>query len=183
MSWCHIYYITLVIPYIYSGYVTASDYYVSAATNGVPCPNIHLPCHNLSYNTDDYTSYFTDDTIFYFLEGTHILQGTLEIIGISNITLQGLGHIEQGFHETVMQSTSVIMCSDYDRSGIQFTNSTNVVLKSLTIDTCGGLFYILQNNRFIVYNIPFVDINNITLEWVSVQNIWFWYWTLSSQCF
>ena len=62
------------------------------------------------------------------------------------------------------------MCSDYDRGGIQFTNSTNVVLKSLTIATCGGHFYILQNNRFIVYNILFVDINNITLEWVSVQN-------------
>ena len=170
MSWCHIYYITSVILYIYSGYVTASEYYVSATPNGESCSHTHLPCHNLSYYTDDYTSYFTDDTIFYFLEGTHILQGTLVISGVSNITLQGLGHIEQGFHETVMQSTSVIMCSDYDRSGIQFINSTNIVLKSLTIATCGGLFYILQNNRFIVYNILFVDINNITLEWVSVQN-------------
>ena len=44
----------------------------------------------------DYTSYFTDDAIFYFVEGTHTLQGTLEISGVSNITLQGLGHIEQG---------------------------------------------------------------------------------------
>ena len=30
MSWYHIYYITSVILYIYSGYVTASEYYVSA---------------------------------------------------------------------------------------------------------------------------------------------------------
>ena len=58
---------------------------------------IDLACHNLSYYIDDYTSYFTDDTIFYFLEGTHILQNTLEISGVSYI--QGLGHIEQGFHE------------------------------------------------------------------------------------
>ena len=163
MSWCHIYYITSVILYIYSGYVTASEYYVSADPNGVPCPSTDLPCHNLTYYIADYISYFTDDTIFYFLDGTHILQGPLEISDVSNITLQGLGHIEQGFHETVMQSTSVIRCSDYNRGGIQFTNSTDVVLKSITITNCGfNLNY--KNSLF------FANINNVTLEWVSVQN-------------
>ena len=105
MSWCHIYYITSVILYIYTGYVTASEYYVSADPNGEPCTG--LPFHNLSYYIADYAFHFTDDTIFYFLEGTPTLQGPLEISGVSNITLQGLGHIEQGFHETIMQSTSV----------------------------------------------------------------------------
>ena len=172
MSWCHIYYITSVILYIYSGYVTASEYYVSADPNGESCPSTDLPCHNLSYYTADYISYFTDDTIFYFLEGTHTLHDTLEISDVSNITLQGLGHIEQGFHKTVMQSTSVIRCSDYNRGGIQFTNSTDVVLKSITIANCGSLY----NTSYLVYNINvninlyFVDINNVTLEWVSVQN-------------
>ena len=158
MSWCHIYYITSVILYIYSGYVTASEYYVCAAPNGVSCPHTDLPCHNLSYYTADYIFYFTNDTIFYFLEGTYTLQGTLEISGVSNITLQGLGHIEQGFHETVMQSTSIIRCSDYNRCGIQFTNSTDVVLKLLTIANFGRI------------SLYIVDINNITLVWVSVQN-------------
>ena len=154
--------------YIYSGYVTAFEYYVSATPNGESCSHTHLPCHNLSYYTDDYTSYFTNDTIFYFLEGTHILQDTLEISHVSNITLQGLGHIEQGFHETVMQSTSVIMCSDYDRGGIQFTNSTNIVLKSLTIANCGGLY----NTSYQLSNVSLLldDTYSITLEWVSVQN-------------
>ena len=165
MSWCHIYYITSVIPYIYSGYVTASEYYVSADPNGVPCPRTDLPCHNLSYYTADYISYFTDDTIFYFLEGTHILQGTLEISGVSNITLQGQGHIEQGFHETVMQSTSVIRCSGYNRDGIQFTNSKDVVLKLITITNCGFNLNANYNN-----SLSLANINNVILEWVSVQN-------------
>ena len=165
MSWCHIYYITSVILYIYSGYVTASEHYVSADPNGVPCPRTDLPSHNLSYYIADYISYFTDDTIFYFLDGTHILQGPLEIIGVSNITLQGLGHIEQGFHETIMQSTSVIRCSDYNRGGIQFTNSTNVVLKSITITNCG--FNLNANYKNSLF---FANINNVILEWVSVQN-------------
>ena len=165
MNWCHIYYITSVILYIYSGYVTASEYYVSAAPNGIPCPHTHLPCHNLSYYTADSASYFTDDTIFYFLKGTHILQDTLEISGVSNITLQGLGHIEQGFHETVMQSTSVIMCSGCDDNNILFYNSMDIVLKLLTIANYG---INLNANQSI--SLVFINTNNVTLEWVSVQN-------------
>ena len=168
MSWYHIYYIASVIIYIYSAYVTASEYYVSAAPNGEHCPSTDLPCQNLSYYTADSEVFFTNDTIFYFLQGTHTLKGTLVIIGVSNITLQGQGHIEHGFHETVMQSTSVIDCSDYNRGGIQFINSMDVVLKSLTIVNCGAFF----NTRYGYSDtsLLFVNINNVTLEWVSVQN-------------
>ena len=123
--------------YIFSGVTTANEYYVTAAPNGVPCPTTDLPCHNLPYYIVDYHSYFTDDVIFYFLEGTHTLQGILEITNISNITLQGLCCIEQGFHETVMQSTSVIMCSDNNRAAdVKFITSKNIVMKSLTIANC-----------------------------------------------
>ena len=157
--------------YIYSGYVTASDYseyYVSAAPNGVPCPHTDLPCHDLSYYTDDYKSYFINDTIFYFLEGTHALRGTLEISNVSNITLQGLGRIEQGFHETVMQSISVLRCSNYDRASIQFTSSAVVVLRSLMIANCGGFYNITYQQTNI--SLLFVDTHNILLEWLSIQN-------------
>ena len=165
MSWCRIYYITSVILYIYSEYVTASEYYVSAAPNGESCPSTDLPCHDLSYYTASNASFFTDDTIFYFLEGTHILQGILNISNVSNITLQGLGHIEQGFHETIIQSTSVIRCSDKHRTGIQFTSSTEIELKMLTIANCGFTWY-----RHYDVSLCFVDIDSVTLEWVSVQN-------------
>ena len=164
MSWCHIYYITSVILYIYSGYVTASEYYVSAAPNGEDCV-ADLPCHNLSYYIANYPSYFTDDAIFYFLNGTHTLQGILNISNVSNVTLQGLGHIEQGFHETVMQSTSVIRCSDSNETGIRFSSSSDVVLKSLTIANCG-----FKWNQYYSVSLYFVEINKVTLECVSVQN-------------
>ena len=164
MSWCHIYYITSVILYIYSGYVTASEYYVSAAPNGEDCV-ADLPCNNLSYYIANCPSYFTDDAIFYFLEGTHALQGILNISNVSNITLQGLGHIEQGFHETVMQSTSVIRCSDSNRTGIRFNSSSGVILKSLTITNCG-----FKWNQYYSNSIYFVEINKVTIECVSVQN-------------
>ena len=169
ISWCHIYYITSAILCTFNGYVTANEYYVTAAPNGVSCPTTHLPCHNLSYYVADYSSYFTDDTIFYFLEGTHTLQGILEITNISNITLQGQGHIEQGFHETVMQSTSVIMCSDNKRAaGIQFATSQSIVMKSLTIANCAVHAYIY--NKKILNSLNFIDTDDVTLELVSVQN-------------
>ena len=168
-SWCHIYYITSVILYIFSGYVTANEYYVTAAPNGVHCPTTDLPCHNLSYYVADYSSYFTDDTIFYFLEGTHFLQGTLEISGVSNIILQGLGHIGQSFHETVMQSTSVIMCSDDNKAaGIKFTNSRNILMKMLTIAKCR--YHTNISDKKEIAGLVITEIVNITLEWVSVQN-------------
>ena len=178
MSWCHIFYITSVILYIYSGCVTASEYCVSATNNVVNSPLTDLPCHNLSFYIADYASYFIDNTIFYFLEGTHTLQDTLEISDVNNITLQGLGEIEQGFHETIMQSTSVIMCSDNNRAGIEFTNCVDVAIKSLTVANCGlatnisdqrlysGQLYSVQTN----VSFLFVDIINVTLEWVSVLN-------------
>ena len=174
MSWCHIYFITSIILYICSGCVTASEYYVSAAPNGVDCPHtdLRILCYNLSYLADDYLSYFTDDTIFHFLNGTHTLESTLVISDVSNITLQGLYSIEQGFHETVMQSPSVIMCSDYNNSGIGFVNSTGIVLKSLTIANCGFNTFISSqvHSRNANVSLFFVHINNVTMEWVSVQN-------------
>ena len=165
MSWCHIYYITSVILYIYSGYVTASEYYVSAAPNGQSCSSDQLPCHKLSYYIADSASFFTDNSVFYFLEGTHTLRGILKINNVSNITLQGLGHVEQGFHETVMQSTSVIRCPYSKRSIINFARSNNVVLKSLTIANCE-----FNLNRYYIISLYFVDIKNVTLECISVQN-------------
>ena len=169
ISWCHIYYITSVILYFFSGYVTGNKYYVSATFNRVPCITTDLFCHNLSYYVAEYHSYFADDTIFYFLEGTHTLQGILGITNISYITLQRQGHIEQGFHKTVFQSTSVIMCSDNKRVvGIQFTTSKHIVIKSLTIANCVFDAYI--SNKKIVNSLYFGDIKDVTLEWVSVQN-------------
>ena len=81
-------------------------------------------------------------------------------------------HISQGFHETVMQSNSVIMCSNYNNSGIEFANSTGVVLKSLTLANCGFNTFIISqiHPRNANISLLFTDTNNVTLERVSVQN-------------
>ena len=89
----------------------------------------------------------------------------MKISGVSNVTLQGLGHIEQGSHETITQLTSIIRCSGCNGSDIQFTNSMGIVLKSLTIASYEFNLNVKYSNSLV-----FTDINNVTLEWVSVQN-------------
>ena len=147
----------IAILYIYSGYATGLEYFVSAAPNGEPCPPIDLPCHNLSFYSADFELYFTNDTIFSFLKGSHTLQHQLKINSVSNLTLQGLGDIEEGFHETVMQTTSIITCSKYSVN-IFFDQCTDLVFKSLTIANCKFITLLISNA------------SNITLNWVSIQN-------------
>ena len=67
-----------------------------------------------------------------------------------------------------MQSTLVIRCSDYDRGGIQFTSSSDVALRLLTIANCGAFYN--ASYRQTNVSLLFVNTYNITLEWVSVQN-------------
>ena len=64
------------------------------------------------------------------------------------------------------------MCSDNRRAGIKFTSSTAVTVKSLTTTNCW--FYTSVSSQAIPrtshISLFFVDIDNVTLEWVSVQN-------------
>ena len=61
------------------------------------------------------------------------------------------------------------MYSDNEKaSGIKFTTSKSIVIKSLTIVNCAFHPYI--NEQKVSNSLHFVDINGVTLEWVLVQN-------------
>ena len=165
MIWYYFFYAVLITLCIYECGTSASEYYVSAP-NGAPCPP-NTDCHNLSFYSVDY---FTNDTIFYFLEGTHTLQHPLKISSVSNLTLQGMGHIEQGFHETAMQSTSIIMCNDFNEAGIMFNSSTQIILKSITVANCGFNSCAVHVYAQTKVSLCFYNVVNVTLEWLSVQN-------------
>ena len=173
VRWCCIYYIMSVILFLYNGYVTTasrykySTYYVSAGLHGVPCKHTERPCHDLSFYVRHHKHYFSTNTIFHFLEGIHTLDHPLRIKSVSKLTLQGQGHIVQGFHDTVKQSTSIITCNNL-KGGIVFDEGTHIVLKFLTIVKC-GLSY--QKYKLInAVSLVFIDSHTVTLESVSVQN-------------
>ena len=51
---------------------------------------------------------------------------------------EGDGKMEQGFHETVWQSTVVIKCTEHSSTGIAFANSSNITFRYITITNCGA---------------------------------------------
>ena len=83
-------------------------------------------------------SYFTFNTTLTFLEGTHILDqdGPVVISGVSNLTLQGEGVMEDGFHRTIRQSSVFIRCRN-SGSGFYVTDFHLVFIFRLTIADCG----------------------------------------------
>ena len=62
-----------------------------------------------------------------------------------------------------MQSKSVIKCIDNNRAGVQFTNSTNVILKSLIIANCGFKTFISDQG--------YVQRANVNLFFANVNNV------------
>ena len=110
-----------------------AEYYVSSP-NGALCPD-DVICHNLSFYIIQDNLYFTNDTVFYFLEGTHVLEQQLLLTGLQNVTFQGIGNIEQGFDDTVSQSTVILTCTE-GIGGVMFLSCENINVKGITINNC-----------------------------------------------
>ena len=153
------------------------------AEDVLDCPD-NVTCHELSFYTNQPDLYFTNNTIFYFLEGNHILrqQKLVVIRGVSNLTLQGEGVVEQGFSETVMQSTAVVSCLN-GSGGLLFFQCQNTMLSSLTFTNCGGRItgdvqqYIINTSSIweepdnsISYTLVFYNGIDFTISELSIQN-------------
>ena len=127
----------------------AQEYYVHPNNNDNNCVS-NTSCHTLDYYYQN--DYFKSNTTFYFIEGTHVIPShqTYLFINLTNLMLQGLGRREQGFHETVMESTTVITCESRT-SNILFMFSSNITLRSLTIRQCGRpIFYNIQILNYLI---------------------------------
>ena len=112
--------------------VRANEWIVSPTEN---CGRSN--CHNLSYYTDDPSLYFSTDTTLIFLEGVHYLYEPVTISGVSNLTLQGEGVLQDGSHWTVRESTVVINCSNSE-AGLFFVNWTGITINNITLESCGA---------------------------------------------
>ena len=119
--------------------------------------------------------------VVHFLEGTHLLdlQELVVFTNLTNAVFEGNGTMEQGFHETVWQSTVVIKCTEHSSTGIAFVNSSKITFRNITITNCGagmtGLLpvqlrhhYFIQ--RFCKPSIGFFATGNITIDKISIHN-------------
>ena len=85
---------------------------------------------------------------------------------------EGDGRIEQGFHETVWQSTVVIKYTEHSSTGIAFANSSNITFRYITITNCGAdLTNFCQTNILCNGSLGFLKISyNIVIDHLSIQN-------------
>ena len=142
-----------------------AEYYVSSP-NGALCPDDAI-CHSLSFYIIQDDLYLTNDTVFNFLEGTHVLEHQqLLLTGLQNVTFQGIGNIEQGFDETVSQSTVILTCTE-GIGGVMFLSCEDINMKGITINNCStnDVFDVPLNASLAIYNS-----SNINLENLSIQN-------------
>ena len=137
------------------------------------CPG--TPCYNINTfgkMADNFSN--SSGLVVHFLEGTHLLdlQEVVVFMNLTNAVFEGDGRMEQGFHETVWQSTVVIKCTKHSSTGIAFVNSSNITFRYITITNCGADMTSLCRERFLCNgSLGFFRIGHtIALDHVSIQN-------------
>ena len=137
------------------------------------CPG--TPCYNVTTfgkMADSFSN--SSGLVVHFLEGTHLLN-LQELVVFKNLTkavFEGDGRMEQGFHETVWQSTVVIKCTEHSSTGIAFVNSSNITFRYITITNCGAdMTRFCQTNLFGNGSLGYFKTGyTITIDHVSIQN-------------
>ena len=111
--------------------------------NGDACPEM-ATCYNLSHIITLQQELLTNDTVVCFLAGDHfwMSEATVNVTWVSNLTLQGLGPMEPGFHWTVAQAPVYIRCLGGVFGGFMFKHCENIVLRP-----CPKYFVFLVTSR------------------------------------
>ena len=79
--------------------------------------------------------------------------------------------MEQGFHETVWQSTVVIKCTEHSSTGIAFANSSNITFRYITIINCAAGKLSKSSKLPLDASLGYLSVSNsIVIDHVSVQN-------------
>ena len=103
-------------------------------------------CKPLSIYTQNNGKYFSGSVEMVFMMGNHCLSpppdgvAVINVTGVSNFTMKGLGNISYNpSEEGAIQPSSVITCScSQNKSGILFFKSSTIHIESLTIEDCGA---------------------------------------------
>ena len=150
-----------------------------------PSQDEHCPgtCYNITTfgkMADSFSN--SSGLVVHFLEGTHLLdlQELVVFTDLTNAVFEGDGRMEQGFHETVWQSTVVIKCTEHSSTGIAFVNSSKITFRNITITNCGaGMTRLLPVQlrhhyfvqRFCKPSIGFFATGNITIDNISIHSV------------
>ena len=152
-------------------------------SEGEHCPGT---CYNINTFGKLADSFSNSSGLFvHFLEGTPFLD-LQELVVFTNLltVFEGNGTMQQGFNETVWQSTVVIKCTEHwgdSSTGIAFVNSSNITFRNITVTNCGvdmsaNLNIYTKQTRLIsdlnclTASLGYFYVDRITIDHASVQN-------------
>ena len=149
------------------------DVYIQPS-EGEHCPGTCYDINTFGKMAENFSN--SSGLAVHFLEGTHLLdlQELVVFKNFTNAVFEGDGRMEQGFHETVWQSTVVIKCTEHSSTGITFVNSSNITFRYITITSCGADMTTCPFNSSkppINASLGYLSVgNSIVIDHVSVQN-------------
>ena len=139
----------------------AEVYYVKSRNDTKGCP-LQGECQTLSYYTRNASQYFHDNADFIFLEGVHMLEGSLVINGVSDISL--VGGMNMSENDATTTNATVITCIN-ETGNIVFSNySNNILIKFITINNCGSNDTSFGSAALFLY-----EVFDVTLEYMTVK--------------
>ena len=106
--------------------VGCSELYIST-DSAHSCPPPAAVCHTLQQYAQDSPRYFASDTIFHFLPGKHMLNISILVEHVDNLTL------------TVSNSSATTRIACEENLTIGFFNTSNLIVDGLEFSNCGGL--------------------------------------------
>ena len=141
-------------------------------------------CHQLSYYAD-HSSMLLPDSNLIFLNGEHILEKEITLSGFDYLILYGVNdEWSEGPHESTMQSSVVIRCTNDSIIAFNITFTQTLELTSLTVTGCktafslsnvAGLFMTnmsIQNNSFFGLNWEFYYQDTLSVVAISESSFY-----------
>ena len=135
------------------------------------CPKDASTCQTLNwYNQNSNGSFMTNNTEVRFLSGTHVLNTTVAVINnCYNLTITGFENTNTSHdNKRKVRPVSLIDCKALVASGFKFTNSREILIKNIGLESCGAKVRI-HNSEFNAA-LFFNGGSNIVLHRVVINN-------------
>ena len=139
-------------------------FYVHPNGNSSQCPS-----GSACFTLEDFVSSgvfenLSNNSVFYFISGMHSLNSSITITQpFLNVTFEGLSEMEQGPHQTALESSVAIQCTE---NVTMYLSCNHVQLSNVTLKNCGTKY----GPRSLSSAITVSDSNNVTVAYVSIQD-------------
>ena len=150
-------------------FVNSQNFYVIPSDGSYVC-HPWEECHQLSYYADN-SSMLPLTSNLIFLNGEHILEQEVTLSGFDTLILYGPnGEWSEGPHESTMQSSVIIRCTNDSIIAFNITFTQKLELISLTVAGCKTAFSLNDVTELVMYKMSIQNSTSFGLSWEFYNN-------------